>query len=348
MTTLGVIVPCRNEAAVIGRKLRNLAVCEWPASTRPHRIVVVDDRSVDATTERARAELAAFAPARVSVEVTDNGVRRGKTGAIEQGLRALGDTVDVIVLTDADVVLHPQAPVALGLAFERDARLGMACGAQRFVESLSDGGEPRALCGHRLRRSDTLYDRVTALVRAVESRAGLLFSVHGQLMAWRRDLDLHPTAGIAADDLDLMLQVRVRRLRIERIAEARFLEVRPPRGEERERQSIRRARAYVQFLQHPRLRELTRTGPWFARTHAWLYLQPDRGMLPWTMVVLFVALVVSSYAGWMKWGWIVPLVAGLVSAPFGLMLWRIHRRIALARFMEACWPMRDRWETARR
>jgi hypothetical protein len=40
---LGVIVPCRNEAAVIERKLLNLATGRWPFSKRPHVILIVDD-----------------------------------------------------------------------------------------------------------------------------------------------------------------------------------------------------------------------------------------------------------------------------------------------------------------
>ena len=51
---LGVIVPCRNEVAVIERKLRNLVIGRWPFSQRPHQIVVVDDGSNDGTAERAR------------------------------------------------------------------------------------------------------------------------------------------------------------------------------------------------------------------------------------------------------------------------------------------------------
>ena len=43
-------------------------------------------------------------------------------------------------------------------------------------------------------------------MRAFESRFGKLFSVHGQLMAWRSCLGILPTPGYAADDLDLMLQ----------------------------------------------------------------------------------------------------------------------------------------------
>src|SRR5262245_11771746 len=104
-TTLGVIVPCRDEAAVVARKLANLARCEWPASQWPHRIVVVDDGSRDATAKLAREAAAAFDPARVRVDVVANAGRPGKIGAIAQGLTALVRDADLVVLTDADVVV---------------------------------------------------------------------------------------------------------------------------------------------------------------------------------------------------------------------------------------------------
>jgi len=50
----------------------------------------------------------------------------------------------VIVLTDADVVIAPEALVELARAFEREPRLGMATGSQRFVDSLCDDGTLRA------------------------------------------------------------------------------------------------------------------------------------------------------------------------------------------------------------
>jgi hypothetical protein len=169
-TSLGVLVPCRNEVAVVARKVANLARASWPLGAA-HRLVIVDDGSDDGTAEAARAALAlhaqALEAAGVSAEVVANDVRPGKPGAIAAGLARIAE-VDLVVLTDADVVLEPAAPCALALAFERDARLAMACGAQRFVRDLADDGSAAAADGGEPVPAAGGFDRWTARVRRIE------------------------------------------------------------------------------------------------------------------------------------------------------------------------------------
>ena len=65
---LGVLVPCHDEAGVIERKLRNLAAVRWPASERPHALIVVDDHSSDDTARLAAESIERlFDPARVRI-----------------------------------------------------------------------------------------------------------------------------------------------------------------------------------------------------------------------------------------------------------------------------------------
>ncbi|MBK7641573.1 MAG: glycosyltransferase [Planctomycetes bacterium] len=219
---LGVLIPCRNEAAVIERKLANLAHCEGAAAAR---VVVVDDGSEDDTAERARAAGARLA---LELRVVPNRERPGKPGALRSGLAELAGC-ELLVLTDADVELDVRALTELERAFEREPALAMACGAQHFTNG------------------STRYDRWTARVRRLESRFGALFSVHGQLLAWRTGLGLVPTLGMAADDLDLMLQAR-RKGRVRLVASARFLEEKCAPGVLADEQALRRARAYVQLV----------------------------------------------------------------------------------------------------
>jgi cellulose synthase/poly-beta-1,6-N-acetylglucosamine synthase-like glycosyltransferase len=87
----------------------------------------------------------------------------GKTGAIERGLAELGDEVDVVVLTDADVVIAPEALTSSARAFEREPRLAWRR-ITALRETLCDDG---ALC-ERPRSSsrprEHLYDWATARV----------------------------------------------------------------------------------------------------------------------------------------------------------------------------------------
>lgn len=349
MISLCVLVPCRNEAGVIERKLRNLAACDWPASDVPHRIVVIDDGSTDGTAQLAARAIAELFPEpegaarreRPRARVVANTLRAGKSGAIARGL-AERAREELIVLTDADVVLEPRALGRLARAFQ-DPRVGMACGAQVFVESLPDDGRD----GAGRARAAGLYDRATSLVRALESSRGLLVSVHGQLLAWRPALGLEPTPGMAADDLDLMLQARAGGAQVVRVAGARFHEVKTPAGPAREAQAVRRARAYVQFLRHPRIAELGRGGP-LARLQGWCYRR-----LPLAAPWLFpAAVLVLLQALWLTRGPLPAELALLASAllllsPPGRRLVDLLRVIVVATRRERAGGMTDVWETAR-
>jgi hypothetical protein len=378
-TSLGVLVPCRNEVAVVARKVANLARASWPLGAA-HRLVIVDDGSDDGTAEAARAALAlhaqALEAAGVSAEVVANDVRPGKPGAIAAGLARLAE-VDLVVLTDADVVLEPAAPCALALAFERDARLAMACGAQRFVRDLADDGSAAAADGGEPVPAAGGFDRWTARVRRIESRAGLLFSVHGQLLAWRAELGLAPTPGIAADDLDLMLQVRARAgagARVELVPDARFLEVKATGPAARE-QALRRARAYVQVVRAweacpPRSGQVVRA--WEARpprsgqvVRAWEARRPcGEGRLaraqwrfyrhvPLAAPALTVGFVLALLAA-AAWAFGIPgalaalgavVLAGVTVARGWLVLVLCIRAAGRA---ERAAPLAERWEMARR
>ena len=360
---LGLLVPFRNEAPVLERKLRNLAGANWPDGPRPHRLVLVDDGSDDGGFELAAGLCARlFAPgagagagqvdvagsgprdaaaARVSAEVVRNAQRPGKAGAIHTGLAALRGDVDLVVLSDADVIVRPDALQDLAARFAGRPGLGMACGRQRFVRSLASNGSCRGADGGELVDAGDAFDRATARVRAWESARGRLFSVHGQLLAWREGLGLAPSPGLAADDLDLMFQVRERGLRVELLPEATFLEVKVPAGPSRQAQALRRARAWFQVMEGrrsppgaPAFDRLQlafyRTVPWLAApaTHAVVAL----GLLGFgaagavaiagpTVPKVPAALAGAGFA-------LVVLLAGIVS-PLG----------RLARALSSQWPV---------
>lgn len=345
--TLGVLVPCRNERAVIARKLANLAAQAWPECARPHRLLVVDDESDDGTADGARALMAQlFTGGSVRTDVIANTVRPGKAGALSAGLQELADSVDVVVLTDADVVLDHGALSALAAAFARSGPPGMACGSQRFVRDLCADGTPRGSDGSEPVPAPGRYDRWTAAVRALESRGGRLFSVHGQLLAWDARLNLQPTPGVAADDLDLMRQVRAAGRAVIKLPDARFLEVKTPPGADRSSQELRRARAYFQVLAHCRL---PATAPWPDRLQFWAY-RVLPGVAP--AAALTLALLLIGLGGALRGatgaGLGALLAAALALSPPGRRLARLLGVIAASRRAESRQSLPDRWEMVRR
>jgi len=351
LSVLSVIVPSRNEAAVIDRKLANLARCRWPQADRPHRIVVVDDGSDDETRSVARAaaerERDAWAAANVEVIVLENDVRPGKTGAIEQGLRVSETSVDLIVLTDADVVLSENALVDLAAAFESDRRIGVVCGSQRMVANFAADGSLASAAGAPFTSRMTFYDWATALVRRCESQFGAVFSVHGQLMAWRTELALRPTRGLAADDLDLMLQARCLGARVAFAPSSMFFEARPSEPSDRKTQRTRRARAFLQFLAHPRRAEFAAAGPLLWRLQAALYLH-----LPLVCLAVQVACFAVYAASWLvelneSLAWTLRIASVAIWLPLAIV---VQRTLGLAGRAErdADRALRDHWETARK
>ena len=240
---IGVIVPCRNEARVIARRLANLGQSRFSADFASPQLVVVDDDSVDETSALAVAsceEMRGW-----TAEVITNVHAKGKNGAVKTGLDHFGEGVDVVILTDADVLTGVDALSAIADAFSKEEALGMATGVQRIHESL-----PAQPCELHDGDAMGLYDRWTRGVRRYESRRGRLFSVHGQLLAWRAGLGLAP-GSLAADDLEMMLELRSNHpsRKVRMVEGAVFYEERSPA---RDDQDLRRARAYMQAL--PRMR----------------------------------------------------------------------------------------------
>ena len=121
--TFGVLVPCRNEEAVIGRRLKNLLGAAWPDSDRRHELVVIDDGSKDDTARCAEELLRAGGASQLKATVVKSSRAPGKNGAISTGLEQLSERVDVVVLTDADVVMDPDALEALADAFAEDGKI---------------------------------------------------------------------------------------------------------------------------------------------------------------------------------------------------------------------------------
>ena len=341
---LGLVIPCRNEARVIARKLRNLRQLDWPAGERTHRIIVVDDHSEDETSAIAQAAIDELEfPSHVKVEVISNRVQPGKPGAVRAGLTQLGSSVSCCGLSDADVILDLGVPRQVLEAFEENAELVMLSGEQSFVDALPESGVP----DESMVAAADAYDRATAWWRGVESRFGALFSVHGQLLIWRTELGLEPELDLAADDLDLMLQARECRPRgeISLLPGATFFECKTPTGSARHAQALRRARAYVQVLQTramPPRQSIGRKIQWLGYRYL-PFAAPSA-----TLVCMFMGLLIAA----LLWGAAGCAIAGAVLllgawTPPGQTWLRTMRMIRLAQRAEAQSTLGGQWEMAR-
>ena len=122
---VAVIVPARNEEAMVGACLRSLVEQDYPRL----RVIAVDDQSTDGT-GRAIAEVAGRSEGRVeAIEVRELPAGwLGKTHAIACGARRAmdGEGCDFLLFTDADIEFE-RTTVRRALAFARET------GADHFV-----------------------------------------------------------------------------------------------------------------------------------------------------------------------------------------------------------------------
>lgn len=126
--SVGVVVPARDEAAVLPETLPTLLAQDYPGELR---VWLIDDGSSDGTSDLARtladrsgrlAVLAAPRPLTVLAAPPPPPGWTGKLNAVQRGVTAAG-VVDLLLLTDADIAHHPSSVrrlVAMALADDRD------------------------------------------------------------------------------------------------------------------------------------------------------------------------------------------------------------------------------------
>ncbi len=334
---LGVIVPFRDEGDVLARKLADLSRASWPPGA--HRLVLVDDHSRDESVAIAH-EFASSADRRPGeVIVLESAGPAGKPAAIARALGVLQGSVDLIVLTDADVLIGERALCELASAFEQESALALASGRQCFRSELGEG--ELAPTEGSAPSPASRWDRWTERLRALESRRGILFNVHGQLMAWRAAYGLTPTPGLAADDLDLVMQVRARRLgRVRLVERALFFEEKPRDPRARRAQALRRMRA---FLQAMRARPVPRSG--LVERAQWLAYR----WLPPLLPAIGLAVLLAGLALGARWdgarGGALAFVLGAAicaTSPGRALLGRLAT-ITRAELAERARPLPDHW-----
>jgi biofilm PGA synthesis N-glycosyltransferase PgaC len=184
---LSLLIPARNEARVIERKIRNSLALDYPSDRI--EIVIVSDGSTDETVAIARrfqhggrVRLVAFPK------------NRGKTAVLNAVVPELRG--DIVVFSDASAVLAPDSVRRLVENFA-DVSVGAASGLYQVVRpaEVSIGA------------SENFYWKYETFLKTRESQLASTLGGHGQLHAIRKELYPFPPAETINDDYVIPLSV---------------------------------------------------------------------------------------------------------------------------------------------
>ena len=189
---ISVVIAARNEARVIGEKLRHLHAMDYPASLV--ELIVVSDGSTDDTVQ----VLSAFQSI-PSVRIQHYAEPRGKAHAIN--LAVAQATGEILVFNDARQKLAPGAIRAL-LSNFADHSVGCASGELRFFTEKQPG------------RKATLYWKFERWLRARESLVGSCMGATGAFYAIRRRCFRPLPEGLILDDVFTPLQIALQGYRV--------------------------------------------------------------------------------------------------------------------------------------
>lgn len=173
-----------NEAAVLAEKISNLRALK--ASVPDLEILAYSDGSTDATAPMLQAEgdwIRVFAAEE----------RHGKSHGMNTLVGAA--TGDILVFSDANVLLEPSALAALERNFA-DPSVGCVCG--HLIYTNPEAGATAA--------TGSLYWRLEERIKALESRSGSTMGADGSIFAVRRSL-YRPVPPDIIDDMYVSLSI---------------------------------------------------------------------------------------------------------------------------------------------
>lgn len=180
---VSLVVAAYNEAACIGEKLRNSLALDYPAERL--EVLVGSDGSTDGTEELVR-------------QCTDRrvrlwaGPRGGKVSVLNHCIpQAQGD---IVVLTDANTQLDPQALRWLVRHFQ-DPEVGAVCGQLRLYNPT------------RADYEESAYWAYESLLKLYEGKHGVVMGANGALYAIRRQLFTALPPDTIVDDFVIPLRL---------------------------------------------------------------------------------------------------------------------------------------------
>ncbi len=191
-----VIIAAYNEEAVIADKIKNTFAADYP--TGKLQVIVAAQGSTDNT--------ALIAASFSGVLVLQSGLRKGKSVAVNEAVEKARHPV--IVITDANTLLAPQAIQQLVLKLNDDAT-GAVAGEKKVVDArgVTVSGEG-------------LYWRYESWLKQQETNFYTVVGAAGELFAFKKALYVPIPANAVTDDFFLSLSVNMQGKKVAYAADA--------------------------------------------------------------------------------------------------------------------------------
>jgi cellulose synthase/poly-beta-1,6-N-acetylglucosamine synthase-like glycosyltransferase len=183
LPTVSLVVAAYNEASCIRQKLENSLALDYPADR--FEVVIGSDGSTDGTDDI----VGACADRRVRLSPAP---RAGKTTVLNRCIPAAQG--DIIVLSDANTMIEPEAIQALVRHFE-DPEVGAVCGKLRLYNPTKKDYEESA------------YWNYESLIKFYEGKRGAVVGANGGLYAIRRRLFTQLPPSTIVDDFVIPLRI---------------------------------------------------------------------------------------------------------------------------------------------
>ena len=271
---VSIVVPAFNEEAMIARKIEDLLGLDYPGDKL--EILVVDNSSTDRTREIASS---------YPVTVLDS--PRGKIFAINEGIRNARS--EIIVITDADTLLKPDAIKSAVTCYSSDA-VGAVGGVAVVEDTLSFFGQ-----------SKMKYHDADWKLRTLEGRLDSVISLDGKLMSFRKSLLPKIPSDCIVDDLEINFRLRSQGYRSVIDDEAIVYETGPQNLKAEIRQIRRRVALTIPVLFNYKSMFLNPRYGWFG-----MLIYPVRRMLAVLSPLMLAYLAI--YVLW--WNWKAAIVLG--------------------------------------
>jgi cellulose synthase/poly-beta-1,6-N-acetylglucosamine synthase-like glycosyltransferase len=319
LPALTLFITAYNEEAVVDEKMRNTLALRYPANKLT--ILWVTDGSNDDT----NLLLARWPQA----TVLHRPEREGKTAAMNRGMGFV--TTPLVVFTDANTILNPDALRAIVLQFA-DPRVGCVAGEKRIAMPQAEGGEGNAA------DTEGFYWRYESALKALDARFYSVVGAAGELFAIRRELYVEMPRDTLLDDFILALRIAMRGRVTAYCRDAYAVEDSSPSMDAEQQRKVRIAAGGLQSVW--RLRALL--NPFRYGRLCFQYL--SHRVLRWTLTPLCLLLILPtnvwllmqlplSAASFSTWFYTAALVLQLGFYLAAFMGYTAHRRGRRARFL---------------